>query len=40
MAVSMMGGVVVATALALIFLPALYATWFRVRPAEPSAVPA
>jgi multidrug efflux pump len=32
MAVSMMGGIVVATALTLIFLPALYAAWFRVRP--------
>jgi len=32
MAVAMMGGLVIATALTLIFLPALYATWFRVRP--------
>src|SRR5262249_31047183 len=32
MAVAMMGGLVVATALTLIFLPALYAAWFRVRP--------
>jgi multidrug efflux pump subunit AcrB len=27
-----MGGLVIATVLTLIFLPALYATWFRVRP--------
>jgi multidrug efflux pump len=31
MAVAMMGGIVVATVLTLVFLPALYATWFRVR---------
>src|SRR5207244_403119 len=38
MAVAMMGGLVIATALTLIFLPALYATWFRVQPAsQPSA---
>jgi multidrug efflux pump len=30
MAVAIMGGLVVATALTLIFLPALYAAWFRV----------
>jgi multidrug efflux pump len=33
MAVAMMGGIVVATVLTLAFLPALYAAWFRVRPA-------
>jgi multidrug efflux pump len=33
MAVAMMGGIVVATVLTLVFLPALYAAWFRVRPA-------
>ena len=27
----MMGGIVVATVLTLLFLPALYAAWFRVR---------
>ncbi len=32
MAVAMMGGIVVATVLTLVFLPALYAAWFRVRP--------
>ncbi len=31
MAVAMMGGIVVATALTLLFLPALYAAWFRIR---------
>jgi multidrug efflux pump len=34
MAVAMMGGLVIATILTLIFLPALYATWFRVRPVD------
>ncbi|MCX7890823.1 MAG: efflux RND transporter permease subunit [Burkholderiales bacterium] len=33
MAVAIMGGLVVATALTLLFVPALYAAWFRVRPA-------
>jgi multidrug efflux pump len=39
MAVAIMGGLVVATVLTLLFLPALYAAWFRVRraPARPSA---
>ncbi len=32
MAVAVMGGLIVETALALLFLPALYAAWFRVRP--------
>jgi len=41
MAVAMMGGILVATALTLGFLPALYAAWFRVRPpAEAAAVAA
>ena len=34
MAVAMMGGIVVATVLTLLFLPALYAMWFRVHPGE------
>ncbi len=34
MAVSIMGGLVVATVLTLLFLPALYAAWFRVRRPE------
>ncbi len=33
MAVAIMGGLIVATALTLLFLPALYAAWFRVREA-------
>ncbi|AIR89755.1 efflux RND transporter permease subunit [Pseudomonas cremoricolorata] len=33
MAVAIMGGLIVATALTLLFLPALYAAWFRVRKA-------
>lgn len=33
MAVAIMGGLIVATALTLLFLPALYAAWFRVKPA-------
>jgi multidrug efflux pump len=36
MAVAMMGGLVLATILTLIFLPALYAAWFRVGTAEPA----
>lgn len=36
MAISIMGGLVVATGLTLLFVPALYATWFKVqRPASP-----
>jgi multidrug efflux pump len=31
MAFAIMGGLLVATVLTLIFLPALYITWFRVR---------
>jgi len=43
MAVAIMGGLVVATLLTLLFLPSLYAAWFRVkapapaRPRTPSA---
>jgi len=37
MAVAIMGGLTVATALTLLFLPALYAAWFRVRRDEPAA---
>ena len=42
MAVAIMGGLIVATALTLLFLPALYAAWFRVPspPAKPAARPA
>jgi multidrug efflux pump len=37
MAVAIMGGLIVATALTLLFLPALYAAWFRVRAEEARA---
>ena len=40
MAVAIMGGLFVGTLLTLLFLPALYAAWFRVKPATPSALPA
>ena len=36
MAISIMGGLVVATALTLVFVPALYAAWFRVRRDSPA----
>jgi Cu/Ag efflux pump CusA len=29
----MIGGIIVGTVLTLIFLPALYVTWFRIKPA-------
>jgi multidrug efflux pump len=35
MAVAIMGGLIVATVLTCLFLPALYAAWFKVR--EPDA---
>ncbi|AWH54643.1 multidrug transporter AcrB [Stenotrophomonas sp. ESTM1D_MKCIP4_1] len=34
MAISIMGGLIVGTVLTLVFLPALYAAWFRVKPNE------
>jgi multidrug efflux pump len=34
MALAMIGGIIVATVLTLLFLPALYAIWFRIRAAE------
>ena len=34
MAYAVMGGLVVATLLTLVFLPALYVTWFRISPAD------
>jgi multidrug efflux pump len=34
MAVAIMGGLIVATALTLLFLPALYAAWFKVKEVE------
>ncbi len=36
MAVAIMGGLIVATALTLVFLPALYAAWFKVSEDEPA----
>jgi multidrug efflux pump subunit AcrB len=40
MAIAIMGGLIVATALTLLFLPALYAAWFRVKRPEGNALPA
>ena len=37
MAVAIMGGLIVATALTLLALPAMYAAWFRVRREEPAS---
>jgi multidrug efflux pump len=37
MAVAIMGGLIVATALTLLFLPALYAAWFKVKPDDANA---
>lgn len=34
MAAAIMGGLIIATVLTLLFLPALYAAWFRVKPPE------
>jgi multidrug efflux pump subunit AcrB len=40
MAISIMGGLIVATALTLVFVPALYAAWFRIRRDSPAQAPA
>jgi multidrug efflux pump subunit AcrB len=37
MAYAVMGGLVVATLLTLVFLPALYVAWFRIKPADAQA---
>jgi Cu/Ag efflux pump CusA len=37
MAYAIMGGLAVATVLTLVFLPALYVIWFRVRSPQPHA---
>lgn len=37
MAVAIMGGLIVATALTLLFLPALYAAWYKVKAPDPAA---
>ncbi len=39
MAITIMGGLLVATVLTLLVVPALYALWFRVQESEPAAVP-
>jgi len=38
MAYAVIGGLAVATALTLVFLPALYVAWFRVKEPQPAAV--
>lgn len=38
MAAAIMGGLIVATVLTLLFLPALYAAWFRVKRPEAEAI--
>ena len=40
MAIAIMGGLVVATALTLVFVPALYAAWFHIRRDSPARAPA
>jgi multidrug efflux pump subunit AcrB len=40
MAIAIMGGLVVATGLTLVFVPALYALWFRIKPDTPALPPA
>ena len=40
MALAIMGGLAVATVLTLVFLPALYVIWFRIKEPKPGAVPA
>ena len=37
MAYAMMGGIIAGTAITLLFLPALYVTWFRIK--EPGTEP-
>jgi multidrug efflux pump subunit AcrB len=39
MAYAVMGGLVIATLLTLVFLPALYAAWFRIQPSEQGSTP-
>ena len=38
MAYSIMGGLAVATVLTLVFLPALYVAWFRIKEPSPQQV--
>jgi multidrug efflux pump subunit AcrB len=37
MAYAVMGGLVIATLLTLVFLPALYVTWFSIKPKQAAA---
>jgi multidrug efflux pump subunit AcrB len=39
MAYAMMGGIIAGTAITLLFLPALYVAWFRIKEPEPTAAP-
>ncbi|WP_102960372.1 efflux RND transporter permease subunit [Mangrovicella endophytica] len=39
MAYAMMGGIIVGTVLTLLFLPALYVAWFRIKPEPPKSDP-
>ncbi len=39
MAYAMMGGIIVGTLLTLLFLPALYVAWFRIKEPEQDRVP-
>ena len=39
MAYAIMGGLAVATVLTLVFLPALYVAWFRIKRPEPGRQP-
>jgi len=38
MAYAIMGGLVVATVLTIVFVPALYASWFRVKRDQPQGL--
>jgi hypothetical protein len=38
MAYAMVGGIIVGTVLALLFLPALYVAWFRIEEEQPGTV--
>src|SRR5580693_4824627 len=38
MAYAIMGGLAVATVLTLVFLPALYVTWFRIKRPQPGSI--
>jgi hypothetical protein len=39
MAYAMIGGIIAATALTLVFLPALYVAWYRIKEPEGTAGP-